>query len=145
MTSRSLLVKRIDCFLLSTTVFSQLLIDNFDDTRQNLGSMTNVIDKNSRRSHFASSVNSLIPVRSAAWNDPNLITQKCFLPRGWNSFKSTVITTDNMSRESHRTLGPDLGILLHVLIYCSRFPSRQYSSKPTIITIHYMSRESHRT
>ena len=31
--------KRIDYFLLSTTVFSQLLIDNFDDTRQNLASM----------------------------------------------------------------------------------------------------------
>ena len=32
--------KRIDCFLLSTTVFLQLLINNFDDTWQNLGSMT---------------------------------------------------------------------------------------------------------
>ena len=30
--------KRIDYFLLSTTVFSQLLIDNFDHTRQNLAS-----------------------------------------------------------------------------------------------------------
>ena len=42
--------KQMDCFLLSTTFFSQLLIDNFDNM--------------------------------AAWNDPNLITQKCFLPGG---------------------------------------------------------------
>ena len=83
--------KPIDCFLLSTTVFSQLLIDNFDDTQQNLGSMTKRHRQKQLSITFCLSVDSLIPVRSAASNDPNLITQKCFFPRGWNSFKSTII------------------------------------------------------
>ena len=34
--------------------------------------------KKSRRLQFVSSINSLIPIKSAAWNDPNLINQKCF-------------------------------------------------------------------